>query len=132
MAENRQSSKPLHVSVFGLGYVGSVMAACLAGLGHHVLATDVNPDKVDMLNAGRSPIVEPGMEQLVAEEHRAGLLNATRDPGRAVRESEISLIAVGTPSLANGDVDLGALERVCPANSPAAAVRNRSSAQTEN
>lgn len=113
MSDNPKSSKPLRVSVFGLGYVGSVMAACLARLGHHVLATEVNPDKVEMLNSGRSPIVEPGMEELVAEEHRAGRLSATRDPVRAVVESELSLIAVGTPSLENGDVDLGALERVC-------------------
>ncbi|HLW79282.1 MAG TPA: nucleotide sugar dehydrogenase, partial [Terriglobia bacterium] len=112
MSQPAAPAPPWRVSVFGLGYVGSVVAACLARLGHHVLATDLNPDKVDLLNAGRSPIVEPGMEQLVAEERRAGRLGATRDPKEAVAGSDVSLIAVGSPSRANGDVDLGALERV--------------------
>jgi GDP-mannose 6-dehydrogenase len=69
----------MRLSVFGLGYVGSVTAACMAGLGHHVIGVDINALKVDALNAGRSPIVETRVDELVAKAHQAGLLSATSD-----------------------------------------------------
>jgi len=101
------------VSVFGLGYVGSVTAACLAHQGHSVLGVDLNQDKVRAIESGRSPILEPGMNDLVAASHKACHLHATSDPARAVAETEISFLCVGTPSLRNGKLDLGHIEPVC-------------------
>jgi GDP-mannose 6-dehydrogenase len=101
------------VSVFGLGYVGSVTAACLAAQGHSVIGVDLNPTKVEQLNAGQTPVVEPGMAELVADSHRASRLRATSDGEQAVLETDISLLCVGTPSLRNGKLDLGHLEPVC-------------------
>jgi GDP-mannose 6-dehydrogenase len=101
------------ISVFGLGYVGSVTAACLASQGYRVIAVDVNPAKVEAINAGRSPIVEAQMEDLVARGREQGLLAATQDAAEAIRKSEISFIAVGTPSQPNGKLDLAHVEQVC-------------------
>jgi GDP-mannose 6-dehydrogenase len=101
------------ISVFGLGYVGAVTAACLADAGHRVLGVDVSAAKVEMLESGRSPVLEPGLDDLIAASRKAGRLHATRDAVAAVSESEISFICVGTPSLPNGRLDLGSLERVC-------------------
>ncbi len=103
---------PLSISVFGLGYVGSVSAACLARAGHRVIGVDVNSAKVEMLNSGRSPVVEAQMNELVAEQHRASRLRATTDGMDAVLHSDISLICVGTPSLASGKLDLTHLDNV--------------------
>ncbi len=100
------------ISVFGLGYVGSVSAACLAGLGHRVVGVDVNPGKVELVASGRSPVVEPEVEELSAAAHQAGLLTATRDSALAIRESDVTFICVGTPSLPNGKLDLTAVEHV--------------------
>jgi GDP-mannose 6-dehydrogenase len=101
------------VSIFGLGYVGSVTAACLAHRGHRVLGVDINPKKVEILESGHSPIIEAGMEDLVASGRRACRLHATTDTDSAVLQSEISLICVGTPSQRNGKLDLSHIERVC-------------------
>jgi len=101
------------VSVFGLGYVGSVTAACLAHKGNRVLGVDVNPTKVQTLEAGRSPILEPGLDEIVAECHRACRLHATANAKDAVHETEISFISVGTPSQRNGKLDLTGIEHVC-------------------
>jgi GDP-mannose 6-dehydrogenase len=100
------------ISIFGLGYVGSVSAACFARLGHHVTGVDVSLAKVEMLQAGRSPIVETQMDELVAEGHRACRLLATRDTRQAVQQTEVSFICVGTPSLRSGKLDLSHVERV--------------------
>jgi GDP-mannose 6-dehydrogenase len=100
------------ISVFGLGYVGSVSAACFAHVGHQVIGVDVSPAKVEALAAGRSPIVEAQMNELMAEGHASGRLRATTDAAVAVRESEVSFICVGTPSLRSGKLDLGYVERV--------------------
>jgi GDP-mannose 6-dehydrogenase len=100
------------VAVFGLGYVGSVTAACLASRGHSVIGVDVNPEKVDMINRGQSPVVEDQMSDLVAEQVAAGRLCATIDPRRAVADSDIALICVGTPSAPNGSLMTDFLERV--------------------
>src|SRR5712692_3714009 len=103
----------MKVSVFGLGYVGSVSAASFAADGHQVVGVDVNAEKVEAVNAGRSPIVEPGLEDLLVRSVSAGRLRATTDTAEAVRESEVSLVSVGTPSRRNGSLDLNYLERVC-------------------
>ncbi|HUI42630.1 MAG TPA: UDP-glucose/GDP-mannose dehydrogenase family protein [Terriglobia bacterium] len=102
----------LSISVFGLGYVGSVTAACLAHQGYRVVGVDVSRQKVETLGGGRSPIVEAQMQELVSEGCRAGRLTATTDAGAAVRETDISFVAVGTPSLRSGKLDLSHIERV--------------------
>jgi GDP-mannose 6-dehydrogenase len=102
----------MRVSVFGLGYVGTVSAASLAADGHVVIGVDVNSDKVEAINAGRSPIVEPGLQDLIARGIATRHLRATTDTAEAVRESDVSLISVGTPSLRNGSLDVTHLERV--------------------
>jgi GDP-mannose 6-dehydrogenase len=102
----------MKVSVFGLGYVGCVTAACLASQGHQVLGVDINPDKVAAFNEGRSPIIEPGLEELVRAAAAEGRLAATQDVETAVAHAEVVLICVGTPSMANGDLDVSYVERV--------------------
>lgn len=102
----------LSISVFGLGYVGSVSAACFAHLGHRVTGVDVSAAKVEMLASGRSPIVEARMSELVEEGYRAGRLHATTDSVDAIRGSEVSFVCVGTPSLRSGKLDLSYVERV--------------------
>ncbi len=101
------------VSVFGLGYVGSVTAACFAHLGHSVIGVDVNPAKVEMLEAGQSPIVEVGLGDLIAEGRQACHLHATTDTTSAVCETDLSFVCVGTPSQRNGKLDLWHVEQVC-------------------
>ncbi len=101
------------VSVFGLGYVGSVTAACLAHKGSRVLGVDVNPAKVEILDSGRSPILEPGLREIVENSNRSCRLHATTDVSAAILQTEISFISVGTPSQRNGKLDLSGIERVC-------------------
>jgi GDP-mannose 6-dehydrogenase len=100
------------ISIFGLGYVGSVSAACFAHLGHRVIGVDVSSAKVESMMAGVSPIIEAQMSELLASGHQSGLLTATTDAARAVHESDISFICVGTPSLRSGKLDLTYVERV--------------------
>src|ERR1035438_7471278 len=101
------------ISVFGLGYVGTVTAACLAHKGHHVIGVDLSPAKVEALQAGRSQIVEPKVSDLISESHAAGHLHATLDSTHAVLNSDISFLCVGTPSLRNGKLDLGHIAPAC-------------------
>lgn len=96
----------MRVSIFGLGYVGCVSAACLARDGHEVIGVDVNPQKVELVNLGQSPVVEPGLNELIAEAVRSGKLRATLDSRIAVQSSDVSLICVGTPSNGNGSLKL--------------------------
>jgi GDP-mannose 6-dehydrogenase len=103
----------VRLSIFGLGYVGCVSAACLADAGNEVIGVDVNPTKVDIINAGRSPIVEEGLDELVANVVKSGALLATTDSTRAVMESDLSLVCVGTPSNQNGSLHLRHVEQVC-------------------
>ena len=98
----------MNVSVSGLGYVGSVSAASFAADGHTVVGVDVNPDKVASLNEGRSPIVEKGLEELIQENRANGRLRATASTADAVRDTDLSLICVGTPSRRNGRYSSGA------------------------
>ena len=88
----------MNISMFGLGYVGCVGAACLAELGHHVIGNDVSENKVNLLNRGKPTIIEAEIEDLVKKAHDRGLLEATMDYHYAVHHSEISFIVVGTPS----------------------------------
>lgn len=103
----------MKLSVFGIGYVGCVSAACFARDGHDVIGVDVNTAKVDIINSGRSPIVEPRMSDLMKEAVESGRLSATTDTAAAVHGSELSLVCVGTPSNANGSLDLRYITRVC-------------------
>jgi GDP-mannose 6-dehydrogenase len=103
----------LKISVFGLGYVGTVSAACLASLGHEVVGVDINPTKVEMINNGQSPIIEKGLDTLLKENMQAGRLRATTSAVDAVIGTDISLVCVGTPSAGNGNLDLRYIERVC-------------------
>jgi GDP-mannose 6-dehydrogenase len=102
----------MNVAVFGLGYVGSVSAACLAADGHYVIGVDVNPEKVASINDGRSPIVEPGLDELLARTVASGHLSATTSASEAVQASDVSLICVGTPGRRNGSLDLTHVRRV--------------------
>lgn len=102
----------MKVSVFGLGYVGAVSAACLAAEGHDVIGVDVNPTKVALINEGRSPIVEEGIAELTAKMFAEGRLRATADTDEAVADTDISLVCVGTPSNDNGSLKLDYVERV--------------------
>ncbi len=102
----------LSISIFGLGYVGSVSAACFAAMGHRVVGVDVNPAKVEMIESGRSPIIEAGMAELIEDGHRSDRLRATVDSAEAVLNSDVSFVCVGTPSLRNGKLDLRYLEKV--------------------
>src|SRR5215211_2387029 len=103
----------MKVSVFGLGYVGTVSAASFAADGHDVIGVDVNPDKVAAVGEGRSPIVEPGLDALLREGVAQGRLRATISTEDAVNSTDLSLICVGTPSRKNGSLDLTYLVRVC-------------------
>lgn len=112
------------ISIFGLGYVGSVTAACLVSQGHRVVGVDSNRSKVETLDAGRSPILEPQLDELIVQGKKAGLLSATTDVHRAIAETDTSFISVGTPSLRNGKLDLSAIERVCEEIGEALAGKN--------
>ncbi len=103
----------MRISVFGLGYVGVVSAACLATDGHVVVGVDPNETKVDQIASGRSPIVETDIDEMVRAQVAAGRLSATMDVAAAVRDTELSLICVGTPSQGNGSLDLKYVARVC-------------------
>jgi GDP-mannose 6-dehydrogenase len=115
----------LSVSIFGLGYVGSVSAACFASMGHKVIGVDVSRAKVEMMDSGRTPIIEDRMSEMVAQAHGAGLLRATTDATAAVMNSEVSFVCVGTPSLKNGKLDLSHIEGV--AREIGAAIRQKNS-----
>ncbi len=96
----------MKISIFGLGYVGAVTAGCLTEKGHHVVGADVFPEKVDALNRGQSPIVEPDLDDLLAAASKAGTLRATTSAEDAVTATDASIICVGTPSLESGRLDL--------------------------
>jgi GDP-mannose 6-dehydrogenase len=102
----------MKISVFGLGYVGSVSAACLAARGHQVVGVDVNPTKVELMRRGRASVVEEQIGELTARVVASGVLRATTDVAEAVAATEISLVCVGTPSATNGSLSTEYLERV--------------------
>jgi GDP-mannose 6-dehydrogenase len=102
----------MKVAVLGLGYVGTVTAAGLASRGHEVVGADVDPFKVSSIAEGRSPVIEPGISELVAEVVASGQLRATADIAEAIDRADVSLICVGTPSSSSGGTDLRYIERV--------------------
>ena len=102
----------MKVSIFGLGYVGCVSAACLAADGHEVLGVDTNEAKVASVNEGLSPIVEPGLDTLIAAQRAAGRLSATLKADAAVADTQLSFVCIQTPSAANGSLDLRYVVRV--------------------
>ncbi|NYD43063.1 UDP-glucose dehydrogenase family protein [Nocardioides panaciterrulae] len=108
----------MKVTVFGLGYVGTVTAAGLADSGHTVVGVDVDTAKVAAINAGESPVVEPGIVELIASGARSGRLRATTSVPDAIKHSDLSLVCVGTPSGNLGSTDLSYVEKV------AAEIRN--------
>jgi GDP-mannose 6-dehydrogenase len=118
----------LKISIFGLGYVGTVSAGCLAGDGHEVIGVDPVPAKVDLINCGRSPIIEADIGEIIAAAAQAGRLRATSDPAQAIRGTELSFVCVGTPSQANGNLDLRFIHRIC--EQIGEALRNKSARHT--
>ncbi|HZS05698.1 MAG TPA: UDP-glucose/GDP-mannose dehydrogenase family protein [Blastocatellia bacterium] len=103
----------MKISILGLGYVGCVSAACFAEAGHEVIGVDVNEVKTEIINSGRSPIVEPGVGELIAKAVGEKRLRATTDTVTAVNESDLSLVCVGTPGQPNGSLDLTYVKRIC-------------------
>lgn len=102
----------MNISIFGLGYVGCVSAACFAQMGHKVIGVDINRNKVSMVNEAISPIIEKDIDGIVKEQVRKGNLSATHDVDQALQHSDIVFICVGTPSRHNGSIDLSYVERV--------------------
>jgi len=103
----------VRISIFGLGYVGAVSAGCLAHNGHEVIGVDPVRTKVDLINGGKSPIIEAEIEDLIGAAVRDGRLRATSDQDQAIRDTELSFVCVGTPSQANGNLDFTYIRRVC-------------------
>ena len=103
----------MKVSIFGLGYVGAVSAGCLAQEGHEVIGVDRARTKVELINAGQSPIIEAEIGEIIAASVRAGRLRAIQDPVQAIRDTDLSFVCVGTPSQVNGNLDLTYIRRVC-------------------
>ncbi len=103
----------MKIAVYGLGYVGSVTSACMSKLGHEVIGVDIQPLKVDLIRSGKSPIVEAGLGEMVAEGVKAGRLTATTDFLEAMRRSEISILCIGTPSAEDGSLSLDQVKKVC-------------------
>lgn len=103
----------MKISVFGLGYVGSVSAGCLANAGHEVVGVDPVPAKVELINKGGSPIIEAEIGEIIAATVASGRLRATADPVEAIQATDLSLVCVGTPSQPNGNLDLRYIRRIC-------------------
>jgi len=116
----------MKLSVWGLGYVGTVSAACLAQEGHEVIGVDSEPRKVDLISAGKSPIIEKDVGRIIERQVAAGRLSATTDATAAAQQTDLFLVCVGTPSRANGDIELKYVRRVC--EQIGAALRNHQGA----
>jgi GDP-mannose 6-dehydrogenase len=103
----------MKISVIGLGYVGTVSAGCLAQAGHEVIGVDTAQIKVDLVNAGRAPVIEKDLGEIIARQVAARRLSATTDVAAAIRYTDLALVCVGTPGLSNGGIDLKFVSRVC-------------------
>lgn len=103
----------MKIAIFGLGYVGTVSAACLAEMGHQVVGVDINATKVDLVNQGQSPIVETGLPELLQRTISSGRLRATTNPAEALQDAQVSLVCVGTPDKGNGSPLLSAVRQTC-------------------
>lgn len=113
----------MKISIFGLGYVGAVSLACLARDGHEVIGVDVDQTKLDLIRGGKTPVVEEGMVDLMQCVVASGLVSVTQDAAKAVADSDVSLVCVGTPSAANGSQDQSAMLRL--AQQVGEAMRNK-------
>ncbi|MGN6180600.1 MAG: nucleotide sugar dehydrogenase [Mucilaginibacter sp.] len=102
----------MKISIFGLGYVGCVSLGCLAKNGHTVVGVDVSPIKVDQINNGQSTIIEKDIDVIIAEQHKNGSISATTNFKEAILKTEVSIIAVGTPSTNNGHLNLDYIFKV--------------------
>lgn len=102
----------MDISIFGLGYVGCIGLGCLAKNGHRVIGVDVNPAKIDFINQGKSPIVENEIDDIISAQHKSGSISATHDSVRAVKDTDVSFICVGTPSTPNGHLEFDAVYKV--------------------
>ncbi|MBU1040993.1 MAG: nucleotide sugar dehydrogenase [Proteobacteria bacterium] len=102
----------MKIAVYGLGYVGSTTMACLAEMGHEMVGTDPNPGKVELINAGKSPMVEPGLPEMLHKHRATGRIRATTDGREAFKDVDACLLCVGTPPAADGFVDQRVLEKV--------------------
>lgn len=118
----------MKISVFGLGYVGTVSAGCLAAEGHTVIGVDPVPAKVELISRGQSPIIEAEIGEIIATAVGSGLLRATSDAAEAVNETEVSFVCVGTPSQPNGNLDLRYIRRIC--EEIGGAIRNKAARHT--
>jgi GDP-mannose 6-dehydrogenase len=118
----------MNISIFGLGYVGAVSLACLARDGHRVLGVDVDQTKLDLIAAGKTPVVEEGMIELMAQVAASGRVEVTRDTREAAEKTELSLVCVGTPSAPNGSQDQAAMLRL--AQDLGAALRDKRTPHT--
>ncbi|MBB1519721.1 nucleotide sugar dehydrogenase [Aquipseudomonas guryensis] len=103
----------MRISIFGLGYVGAVCAGCLSARGHQIVGVDISALKIDLINSGKSPIVEPGLEALLQKGVGSGNLRGTLNVREAVMATDISFLAPPTPSKRNGDLDVSYIEEVC-------------------
>ncbi len=103
----------MRISIFGLGYVGTVSAGCLADQGHQVIGVDPVLTKVNLVNSGQSPIIETEISEIIYATVKTGLLRGTIDATQAVHNTELSFVCVGTPSQANGNLDLRYIRRIC-------------------
>lgn len=102
----------MNISVFGLGYVGVVSCACFSREGHRVIGVDIEENKIDLVNNGKATIIEKGLEEQIKDSVDMGKLSATKNYGKAVMESDVSFICVGTPSLPNGSINLAYIYQV--------------------
>ncbi|WP_308990363.1 nucleotide sugar dehydrogenase [Mariniflexile litorale] len=102
----------MNISIFGLGYVGCVSLGCLAKNGHKVIGVDINKNKVDLINQGMPTIIEKDIDKILKEQFDKGNVSATMDSSEAVRDSEVSIIAVGTPSTINGHLNFNYIFKV--------------------
>ncbi len=119
-----ERGRHVNISIFGLGYVGAVSAVCLAKQGHRIIGVDTNPVKVDLMNKGIAPIVEPGVGELLQQAVTSGRLSATTNLTDAVQHTDLSLVCVGTPSSANGSLNLDQVLRVAEQAGQALRLKN--------
>ena len=103
----------MNISVFGLGYVGAVSCACFAKLGHKIIGVDVNDLKINMINDGKSPIIEKDLDEYIANHRNEGLIEATDSCDDAILNTDLSIVCVGTPSKGNGAIDLSYIYQTC-------------------
>lgn len=96
----------MNISIFGLGYVGCVSLGCLAKNGHHVIGVDVNATKINLINSGKPTIIEKDIDQIINEQYERGFIEASNDYNYAIKNTDISIVAVGTPSTPKGHLKL--------------------------